>query len=104
MMSKNDPDTQADVQPIEKLTERYRELNDMQIRAQTNLENAQANLDSLEKEALEKFQTADVNELKSQLEKMESENQRLQAEYQKHLDQIESDLASVEKQFSEDAS
>ena len=89
-----------EIQTLEQLSQRYSSLNDQRIRAQTNLENAQAELAKLEQQALEAFGTSDLEELKNKLQTMESENQKRMVEYQRHLDSIESDLAKVETEFA----
>ena len=90
------------IQTLEQLSQRYSRLNDQRVRAQTNLENAQSQLDNLEKQALESFGTSDLQDLKSKLAAMESENEKRLVEYQQHLDAIESQLADVEKQFTQE--
>jgi len=82
---------------IEELTNRYQNLSNAQVRAQTNLENAQQNLAKLATEAEQQFGTSDVNELKRQLAEIEAENQKRKSDYQKHLDSIETKLAEVEE-------
>ncbi len=86
---------------LEQLSQRYSRLNDQRVRAQTNLENAQSQLDALEKQALESFGTSDLQELKNKLAAMEAENEKRLVDYQQHLETIESELADVEKQFNE---
>jgi predicted nuclease with TOPRIM domain len=88
------------LQSVEKLTDRYKELNDQKVRADTKLEEAQKQLEKLQQEAKEQFGTCDVDELKSQLKKLESDNEKMQREYQKHLDDVESELKRVEDDYA----
>ena len=85
---------------IEQLKEQYEELNKRKIQAQTQLESATKQLEDLQKEAVENFQTSDITELKAKLAEMEAENEKRRADYQKLLEDISSDLAAVEKDAS----
>ena len=82
---------------IEKLTARYRELQNQQVRAETNLEMASSHLAKLRQEAQEKYGTCDVDELKAKLDAIESENAKKQLDYERHLDEIEKQVAEIEK-------
>lgn len=84
------------VRTIESLREQYDRLNRRKIQAQTQLESATKQLEELEREAIEQFGTADVEELKVKLAEMERENERRRQEYQELLEGIERDLAQVE--------
>ena len=65
---------EENLQSIEQLTRRFGELNDLKVRADENLKNAQKQLQQVQAEAMEQFGTSDVDELKTMLEKMELEN------------------------------
>lgn len=86
-------------QTMEKLTLRYRDLDRKKITAETNLRNSTETLEKLKAEAREKYQTDDIEELRKKLAEMLAENERLRAEYQQHLDEIEANLAKVEIEF-----
>jgi hypothetical protein len=88
-------------QNIEKLKRRYDELNEKKIEAKTNLTSAQERLENLKKEAREKYDTDDLEELKRKLKEMKDENERKISEYQAGLDKIERDLLEVEKKYNE---
>lgn len=94
-------DNADSLQSIDELTKRFNNLNDQKVRADENLKNAQKQLQQLQADAKEQFGTSDLNELKGMLKKMEAENERLQSDYQKHLDQLESELKSVEDSYTE---
>ena len=49
----------------------------------------------------EQFGTDDLAELQKQLESLNLENERQRAEYQRHLEKIEADLAEAEKDFGD---
>jgi hypothetical protein len=87
-------------QTIETLQQRYQELNTRKIQAETSLGHARQQLETLKKEAREKFGTDDVAELREKLAAMKAENERKRQEYQAALDQIETDLAEVETNFA----
>jgi chromosome segregation ATPase len=102
-MAKADGDGGADAaQTITELQERYQKLQAEKVRAETNRENAEKRLSELKAEAREKYGTDDVAELEAKLTEMKAENERKRAEYQAHLDRIESDLAAVEARFDAD--
>jgi len=86
---------------IEQLTEQHASMNERKVRAQTNLENAQQQLESLQAEALENFGTSDIDELKTKLAELEETNRKQQKEYQDHLQKIEKDLQEIESNNTE---
>jgi hypothetical protein len=94
---KTEPDTQ---QTIETLQERYQQLNKRKIQAETSLELARQQLETLKKEARDKFGTDDVAELRAKLDAMKADNERKRQQYQAALDKIETDLAEVETNFA----
>jgi chromosome segregation ATPase len=83
-------------QDMGKLRERFDKLNTKKITAEANLKNSSENLEELKKEAREKYGTDDLAALRAMLETMISENERKRAEYQEHLNAIETQLADVE--------
>jgi hypothetical protein len=87
-------------QTMEQLQKRYQSLHTRKIQADTNLENAQKQLAQLKKEALERYKTDDLNELKQLLATMKRENEEKRAAYQADLDRIESELEAVEAKFN----
>jgi len=101
-MAKSKPSAVSDPgkQTIEELRERYRQLYTKKIQADTQLTAAKSRLEELKKEAMEKFGTADVAELQRKLEQMHQENEEKRGKYQADLDQIESELATVEEEFA----
>jgi chromosome segregation ATPase len=86
-------------QTIEQLQQRYQSLNTKKIQSETNLENARKELDRLRKEALEKYGTDDVEQLRKKLEQMKAENEEKRRNYQADLDRIESELAEIETKY-----
>lgn len=92
------PEGQED---IETLKARYEKLKTKKIQAETNQTAAENRLKELKAQALRDYQTDDLNLLKEKLEALKNENERQRAEYQKHLETIESNLADVEKQHKE---
>jgi len=90
----------GDVQDMEQLQARYRQLHNRQIEAKTNFKNAERQLSDLRKEAVEKYGTDNLDELRDKLAKMKAENEAKRKSYQASLDKIESDLAEVEREFA----
>ena len=98
------PRTEKETQSIEELREQYENLNRRAIRAQTNLERAESDLATLEKQAKAAYGTADIKKLKAKLDEMQRENEKKRTEYQKLLAGIEKKLDKVEaEQGPEDA-
>jgi multidrug resistance efflux pump len=91
-------------QSIEKLQERFQQLNKRKIQAETNLEHARTQLETLQAEAREKYGTDDLAALREKLAQMKAENEAKRASYQEQLDKIEADLASVEHKFAAESS
>jgi chromosome segregation ATPase len=90
----------APQQSIEALQERFQQLNKRKIQAETSLDLARQQLETLKSEAREKFGTDDVAELRAKLDAMKADNERKRHEYQAALDKIETDLAEVEANFA----
>lgn len=86
-------------QSIEQLQQRYEKLHTKKIQTEANLENARKQLEQLKREALEKYGTDDLEELRVKLEAMTTENEKKRRDYQVQLDGIEKDLANVERNF-----
>lgn len=89
-------DARSGAQSIEELRERYQALHQQKIRAEANRETAEQRLSELKREARDTYGTDDVEELKRKLEELKAENERKRADYQAHLEHVESDLAKVE--------
>ncbi len=87
-------------QTIEELQERYRKLDKKKTEAETELRGANKRLEDLKKDAREKYGTDDIVELQKRLQEMTAENEEKRAKYQAQLDQIESDLAKVGREFA----
>lgn len=88
-------------QTIEELTQRYNLLNTKRIQAETNLANAQQQLEEEKAKARQEFQTDDLEELKGLLAQWQKENEEKRSAYQQALDKIESDLNAVEDMYSD---
>jgi hypothetical protein len=86
---------------IEQLKKRHKELEEKKITAEANLNNAGRVLEELKREAKSKYATDDPAELQKKLQEMKSENERKRAQYQKHLEEIQSKLAQVEQDFAD---
>ena len=92
--------TSQEKQNIETLTGRYQKLHTQKIEAETNLKHALQQVEELKQQALEEFETDDIEQLKEKLDEMELENERKRSEYQTSLDKIEADLAGVQQKYS----
>ena len=86
------------VRSIDDLKGEYERLNERKIQAQTQLEEATKQLEALQNEAIAEFETSDVDELKSKLKQMETENEKRRSDYQQLLEGISGELAKVEQE------
>ncbi len=85
---------------MEALRQKHRELDARRIKAKANLETAENRLAELKREALENWQTDDLELLKQRLEQMKQENEAKRAAYQQHIEQVEARLREVETEFA----
>ena len=86
---------------IEQLKKRHKELEEKKITAEANLNNAGRLLDELKREAKSKYATDDPAQLQKKLQEMKAENESKRAQYQKHLEEIQTKLAQVEQDFAD---
>jgi hypothetical protein len=100
MKRHGDAEAPAGAQSIEELKKRYDQLNKRKIQAETNLGHANRQLDELKRDARDNYGTDDLGELQSKLAEMKAENERKRAAYQTSLEQIETRLAEVERDFA----
>src|SRR5688500_20189574 len=84
---------------IEALKKEHARLDREKTTAEANLRNANEQLDLLKAEAREKYGTEDLDALKLKLKQMQDENERKRADYQRHLESIQAELAAVEEKF-----
>ncbi len=90
----------AEPQSIEDLQSRYQKLNTRKIQAETNLGNAKKQLEQLQQEARDKYETDDLAALRNKLDAMKAANEKKRRDYQQQLDRIESELHTVEQRFA----
>lgn len=86
---------------LEQLNARRTTLRDSVIRAQTNAETAQHELQRLEQEAKEKFGTADPVALEKLLSEWTSENERSIQRYEENLLTVEKELRQMQQQLNQ---
>jgi hypothetical protein len=85
-------------QPLDKLRKRHKDLEKEKITAEANLKTSEDRLKDLKQEARDSYGTDDLEELRKKLEAMKLENEQKRADYQRHLEGIERQLAEVERQ------
>jgi len=90
-----------DAQDMEKLRERYEALKTKKITAEANLKTSGQTLETLKRQAREKYGTDDLALLRAKLDEMTQENERKRGEYQEHLTAIETELSKVEIEHAE---
>ncbi|WP_419786111.1 hypothetical protein [Pseudodesulfovibrio sp.] len=79
------------------LRRQYEQLRDQKVRAEQDMRNLTQQLDALKAQARTEYGTDDLGELQTLLEKKRLENEQVVAEYRQHIQQIQADLAAVEK-------
>ena len=87
-------------QSMEQLQERYRALDKRKTQAETNLENAARQLETLQAEARAQYGTDDLDKLRAKLVAMKIENEEKRKNYQQALDKIDGELSAVDAQFA----
>lgn len=83
---------------VAQLTKQYEALKEQRIRVEQDLKRVEEELTRLRAEAVEAFGTADVAALEKLLGEQQAENERLCRDYQTHLRQLQTELATIEKQ------
>jgi len=95
------PEKNATSQTIEELQARFEDFKEQKLVVEVQKKSALEKLNEIKKEALDKWGSDDLDELKSSLKKMKKENEQKRARYQKSLDDIEQNLAEINEQFVE---
>jgi tRNA A37 threonylcarbamoyladenosine dehydratase len=87
-------------QSIEVLEKRYHALNTRKIQAESDLKHAKKQLETLCKDAVAKYGTDDLDQLRAKLAAMKTDNEEKRKTYQAELELIENNLATVESSFT----
>ena len=93
--------TKKQPQTIETLQARYESLKEQRLVVEVQRKSTLEKLTELKQEALEKYGSDDLGELKTILARMKSENESKRAKYQQALDAIEKKLEAINEQFEE---
>jgi hypothetical protein len=83
---------------MNQLAKQYESLKEQRIRVEQDLKRLEEELTRMQAEAVEAFGTADVAQLEKLLGEQQAENERLCRDYQNHLQQLQAELATIEKQ------
>ena len=78
------------------LRRQYDQLRDRKARAEEAVAQLTHQLETLKKQAEAEYGTSDLNALQQLLEEKRQQNETVVAEYRKHVQQIQADLAQVE--------
>ena len=89
---------------IEELKQRYDTLRTEKIKAETQRESTQKQLNILKAEAKDQFGTDDIGALKIKLAEMVAQNESKRAAYQEDLEKIEQRLDEVEAAIADEPS
>jgi chromosome segregation ATPase len=86
---------------LEQLNARRSALRDNLVRAQTNAETAQRELQRLEAEAKEKYGTSDPAQLQALATQWEEENARALERYEQDLNALDRELRQTQQQLQQ---
>lgn len=89
-------------QELSNLRQQYEHLRDHKVRTEQQVADLSSRLDALREQALAEYGTSDPKELQALLQKKREENERVVAEYRKHIQQIQTDLSEVENRVDGD--
>lgn len=81
---------------LNELKKQYEKLREDKVRTEQNLDNLNRQLAELEDQAKAEYGTADPQELTALLQEKRAENERLVAEYRKHITSIHAGLNELE--------
>jgi len=82
---------------LTKLREEYARLHTKKIATEQDRKNLEDRLRELRDQAEREYGTSDIEELRRLLDERRRENERMVAEYQKHIQEIKDRLADLEK-------
>lgn len=81
---------------LETLKKEYNELHTQKIKTEQNIANLEDKLQELRAKAEKEFGTSDLAELQQILEDRRRENEARVADYEKHLQEIKTNLGAIE--------
>ncbi len=99
--------SQEDRQIQERLTrlrEEYTKLHTKKIATEQDRKNLEQRLGELRDQAEREYGTSDIEQLRLLLDERRKENERMVAEYQRHIEEIRERLAEIEKSAGEERS
>jgi len=83
------------------LREEYRKLHEKKIATEQDRKNLEARLRELQEQAEREYGTSDVEQLRLLLEQRRQENERMVAEYEQHVREINERLGEIESAVKE---
>jgi hypothetical protein len=89
-------------QKLETLKKEYNDLHTKKITTQANIKNLEDNLAKLRAAAEKDYGTSDLDKLKEILETRRRENEAKVDEYERHVKEIQANLAAIETTPTED--
>ncbi len=84
-------------QELNGLRQQYEQLRDDKVRSEQQVEDLSRRLETLKAQAEADYGTSDPEKLEALLQEKRQENERIVADYRKHIAQIQTDLAAVER-------
>ncbi|MDD4730614.1 MAG: hypothetical protein PHX58_01635 [Desulfovibrio sp.] len=82
---------------LNELKREYERLRDEKVRADRDVETLNRQLEDCRAQAEQEYGSSDPQELRALLEQRRKENERLVAEYRRHLEAVRSGLEAVEQ-------
>jgi hypothetical protein len=84
------------------LREEYRKLHERKIATERDRQNLEGRLKELRQQAEQEYGTSDIEQLRELLEERRRENERMVAEYEQHVREINERLGEIEKAVKEE--
>jgi hypothetical protein len=99
--SKAAPRDQQVESKLVELREEYRKLHEKKIATERDRQNLEARLGELQEQAEREYGTSDIEQLLQLLEQRRQENERMVAEYEQHVREINERLGEIESAVKE---
>jgi hypothetical protein len=100
-ISKASPRDQQVENKLIELREEYRKLHEKKIATEQDRKNLEARLKELQEQAEREYGTSDIEQLHQLLEQRRQENERMVAEYEQHVRDINERLGEIESAVKE---
>jgi len=101
---KGSPEDRQIQERLTRLRDEYTKLHTKKIATEQDRKNLEQRLGELREQAEREYGTSDIEQLRLLLDERRKENERMVAEYQRHIEEIRERLAEIEKSAGEERS